>query len=268
MLDRILLSDNGVLTDITEATNTYSTTGTTHSFTAIEDALYIGSRFPMSEKFFKASGGLGSVTVKYWDGTAFREMIDLRDLTSGLSADGYIKFVPDRDNGWAKADTAKVTGLETVTIYDQYWLEITVDTDATIDLAWIGDLFCKDADIEAEHPDLLRAAMLTAFKSGKTDWEEQRAVASQYIVEDLLGRGTVKSSNQLFEIERFRRTCVARTVELIFKVFGSDYEDDRDRAKKLYSERFNMLHVLSDENSDGIEQESESKRTREIFLNA
>lgn len=266
MLDRIILSDNGTLTDITEATHTYSTTGTVHSFVAAEDALYIGSRFPMSEKFFKASGGLGNVTVKYWDGDAFSPVIDIRDLTNGLSQDGYIKIVPDRDNGWSKSDTSDISSLSGITIYGQYWMEITVDADATIDLAWIGDLFCQDTDIGAEYPDLNRTTVMDAFSSGKTDWEEQRAVATQFMVEDLVGRAVIQSSNQLFEVERFRRTCVARVAEVIFSAFGNDYEDDRTKARKAYSERFNRLHVLKDENSDGLEQEKEAKRTREIFL--
>ena len=266
MLDRIILSDNGTLTDITEATHTYSTTGTAHSFVAAEDALYIGSRFPMSEKFFKTSGGLGSITVKYWDGTQFSEVINLRDGTLGWSQDGYIKIVPDRDNGWTKADTADITELTGVTVYDQYWMEITVNTDAPIDLAWVGDLFCQDADIGAEYPDLIRSTVLDGFTSGKVDWEEQRAVATQFMVEDMIGRAVIKSSNQLFEVERFRRTCVSRVAQIIFSAFGSDYEDDRLKAQKNYSDRFNKLHVLRDENSDGLEQEKEAKRTKEIFL--
>jgi hypothetical protein len=266
MLDRIVLSDNGTLTDITEATHTYSTTGTLHSFVAAEDALYIGSRFPMSEKFFKATGGIGGLTVKYWDGDGFREVVDMRDLTNGWSQDGYIKIVPDRDHSWQSADTADVPLLSNITIYCQYWMQITVDTDAPVDLAWIGDLFCQDDDIGAEYPDLNRSTVKDGFTSGKTDWEEQRAVASQFMVEDLIGRATIKSSNQLFEVERFRRTCVSRVAEVIFSAFGSDYEDDRNKARKLYSERFNQLHVLRDENSDGLEQASESLTTNEIFL--
>lgn len=267
MLDRIVLSDNGTLTDITETTNTYGTTGTSHAFVSADDAIYIGSRFPMSEKYFKASGGVtGTLTVEYWDGTSFRAMVDTRDGTSGLSTSGYLKFTPDRSKAWSRADTGTITELDDLTIYDQYWLKITVSADATIDLAWIGDLFSTDNDIEAEYPDLLRPAMLTGFKAGKVDWEEQRAIASGYIVEDLMARNAVRSSNQLFEVERFRRASVIRTAMIIFKVFGSDYDDDFKRSKIEYADRFNALSVLRDDNSNALEDPKETHRDREIFL--
>jgi hypothetical protein len=194
-------------------------------------------------------------------------MVDKRDKTSGLSTSGYLKFTPNRDHSWQKADTADISELSAITIYDQFWLEITVDADATIDLAWIGDLFCTDSDLESEYPDLLRATMLTAFKAGKTDWEEQRVIASDMITDELINRGAIKSSNQLFEVERFRRTAVSKTAELAFAGFGENYMDDENKARKKYSERFNMINVLSDQDEDGLEDEVETTKTREIFLN-
>lgn len=246
---RIIFSDNGTLNDLSINLNNYHSGTGAIGFVSADDYLYIGSRYPFNSfyvAFGTANTQASTLSIDYWDGNTWRESVDVVDQTDGFKQDGLITFVPDKGkSGWSREDTVnrsgteQVTGLGDVTIYDQYWLRLSVsaDMDAGTTLKWLKYKFIIDDELYSEYPIFNSSDVKTSFESGKTDWEEQVVVGSGLVVDELIRRGTIESGNQLLDYSKLKSPCVPKVAELIFNSFGDDYNDDRLKARDLFKER-------------------------------
>ena len=265
MKRRVFYSDNGTLTDFSVNMQNYHSGTNSFSFVAAEDAFYIGARLPFNHLYFKMDGAnvnaeASVMAISYWDSGNWREAIEIIDETSSggasLAQSGYVTWVPDRDYGWTREDTNyggnTVTGLTSVEIYDLYWLKITFSADLTADTAfsWIGQKFSDDNALGSEYSDLVRSAMLTAYESGKTDWEEQAVRASEVIVNDMISKGFIIEKEQILEKEDFELVSVSKVAEIIYGGLGDDYKDDKKAARDEYTDRLNKLLPRVDMNAN------------------
>ena len=86
-----------------------------------QDKLLIGSVLPFNHLYFKfvvVNTESTAPTVKFWDGTEFRSVIDLVDNTDGFTSDGYIKWeVPESYSWYLEQYSYNVTGLSVTEIY-------------------------------------------------------------------------------------------------------------------------------------------------------
>lgn len=258
-MDRILYSNNGILSDLSYELENYHSESASLNFVAAEDKIYIGSRYPFNSKYLKvdtANAVSSSVSFKYYDGNQFRAVVDTIDETavSGatLNRSGHVTFVPNQDYAWVREDSTDITEINTVTVYGMFWLEVSFSADIAFELSWIGNLFNTTNDIAAEYPDLVRSNMLIAWEAGKTDWEEQSVIASSLIVDDLVTQGVISSANQLLERRVLRSVAVAKTAELIYTGLGDDYEDQRNVARGEYKKRLHKDLFKVDKNGNGM----------------
>jgi hypothetical protein len=277
MNKRVIFSNNGTLEDLTVNLNNYHSGNSTLDFIAAEDKLFIGSRFPFNSIYINvgtANSATSAMTIKYWDNSNFVSSVEVIDETSvggaSLAQSGYITFVPSRNNSWSREDTVDskgnedVTGLGGVTIYDQFWIEITfsADLDAGTQLSWMGDIFCEDADLDSEFPFLARSNVKTRFEAGKTDWQEQRVRASKVLIDDLISSAVINSGDNLLERHKMMPACVMKTAEIVFNAFGDDYQDNKKEARIEYKSRIKKDIFSVDRNEDGMLSVEES-RTRQ-----
>lgn len=274
-MTRVIYSDDGTLTDLsTDLSNFHSGTYTFSDFVAAEDYIYIGNIVPFNHFYLKmdtASIASTTMTVEYWSGNSWQEVVELIDETSGLTQDGFVTFVPDRDYNWVNANTngsgQTVTGLTSVTIYDKYWIRISFNNDLTDDsiISWIGQKFSNDDDLGSEYPDLTRSTVLTAFESGKTTWEEQHIRAAEIIVKDLIAKQIIFAKGQILERNSFMLPSISKTAEIIFNAFGDDYLDQKKAAYNEYNARMQKSIYDIDSNLDG-ELTTGEMSTRQGFL--
>ena len=262
---RIIHSDNGTLKDLSHSLNKYTSGSEVIPLSASEDYLYIGSRYPFNSLYFKA-GVANSVTsvlyVSYWDGNKWQGAVEIADATNGFKNSGYISFVPSRrHSGWTMDNTRNgdevtenITGLGGLVVYDMYWMRIkcSVDLSGTTSLSWLGHIFCDDEDLYSEYPLFNSSGLKSAFKSGKTDWEEQRVRASILLVEDLVSGGIIEDQGQLLDTSKLRTSCVTKTAQLIFNALGDDYIDDSRKAYGEYNTRLKKGLYNIDSNDDAI----------------
>jgi hypothetical protein len=262
MKRRIIHSNNGTLSDFTVNMEKFQAGTETVSIVAAEDAIYIGSILPFNHVYVKLGATVNenasAMTVGYWDGTEFRGAVNLIDETSlagaTLGQSGHVTWVTDRDHGWIREDTNhggnSVTGLTSVEIYDLYWVRLgfSADLSANIDLSWIGQIFSDDHDLGGEHAELVRSGFIAAFESGKTDWQEQHAIAADIIADDLIAKNMILSSDQILARENLRRASVKKVAQIIYTGMGRDYDDNRDNAKKEYDNRINNVCPKLDKN--------------------
>ena len=260
-MTRIFYSNDGTLTDLsTNLSNYHSGTYTFADFVAAEDYIYIGNIAPFNHFYLKmgtASVASSTMSISYWGGNTWTSAVEVIDETSGLTQDGYVTFIPDRNTGWQSGNTngqgQTVTGLTSVTVYDKYWIRVAFDTDLTDNciINWIGQKFSNDDDLGSEFPDLNRSAVLTAFESGKTDWEEQHVRAAEIIVKDLVSKQVIFSKGQVLDRDTFMLPSISKVSEIIYNSFGDDYMDQKKESRTEYSLRMNKSIYDVDSNRDG-----------------
>ena len=258
---KIIFDDAGTAVDLTANLNRYQT-GTSSFTFETGDTLYIGTDVPFNHTYIKmgTTVNLNSsvITLQYWDGKEFVNTVETIDETNGFAQNGYITFVPNKDNRWSREDTDDLDALNTLlgntVIYDKYWLKMTVNvtTTADLDFDWMGQIFSDDFDLESEFPDLTRTNVKTAFKSGKTDWQEQAVIAAGVIASDLKERQIIEHDGQILRREQLRLASVQKTAEIIMSAFGADYDDDRRKAREEYKSRLKTGIFTVDKDNDGI----------------
>jgi len=259
MKTRIIYSDNGVLTDLTSQLNDYSASSKAFAWNGTEDAMYLGSIYPFTSKYFKRTTPntvASTATVSYWDGTTWRAASNQIDET-GLSGtpfsnSGYINLRADKRYPWVSDDTTdngveQITGLSGITIYDMYWIKITYSSNIAMTLSWIGDVFCKDTDLKLISPSVMGTTFMDDWESGKTGWEDQRVSATQLLIEESKGH---KLNSEALYLDKDELT-LATTFRTLAVIYGEMGDVDKfsmymDRVDKLTRQSFSK-----DTNMDG-----------------
>lgn len=248
--NRIIYSDNGVLSDLSVNLNDYKAGTEAVTVTASEDCIFIGSEFPFNHRYISIDG-VGNaqasvVSVELWDGRNFNPAVDIIDQTAvagaTLSKSGHISWVMDKDNiGWVRDDTTRsngsesITGLGTLTIYDLYWakLSFSADLDA-VSFKFSGQRFSDDVDLATYYPELLLTNTLCSFEASKTNWDDQHFEAASIVARDLRRKGVVFSVNQILDWEILKEAAVHKVAEVVFNAFGDDFRDNRNQARIDY----------------------------------
>lgn len=272
MNNRILYSNNGTIEDLSVALNNYASGTKAISFVASEDAIYIGSRLPFNHIYFKLSSPSStsvSMSVQYYDGTAWVNTVELIDETSGFSSSGFVQFTPDRQKNWMMRSTnyagESVLGLTSVVVYDLYWVKVTFSGDFDATLAWVGNLFSNDSDLGVEYPDLVRPSTIANYKPGKTNWEEQHVRAAQILIDDLVNKNVICGAGQILDWREFTNASIHKVAEFAFNAFGDDYIENVVSARKEYNERLSRRLNRIDRNNDAVETASEHHQTLGYF---
>lgn len=267
MNHRVIFSDNGVLVDWSTSLASYLVGQQSFTLNASEDYIYIGSRLPFNHLYFKlptVNTNPTTISVEYWEGTEWKETFDVIDETQGFTKSGHITFTPNKRFQWGYESTNYegdvIDGLEDVVIYDLYWmrLKFTQNTSAMA-ISWIGNIFCEDSDIYSEFPDLQKTEVLTSYKLGKTNWEEQRVRASEMLIHDLIYMQIISDKGQILNRRDFTLACVQKTVEIILMAFGDDYLERIGFIREEYKKRLAKRIARVDKNNNAIEDKWETK---------
>jgi hypothetical protein len=274
MSKRILFSDNGTLTDFSVELSKYNSGSKSFNYTQNEDYIYIGSDLPFNHIYFKLSS-LNSVnavmSVDYWSSNQWASCVEVIDETEAFKKSGNITFVPEKQTSWQRSSTnhagMSVIGLESVVIYDLYWIRISFNATLAngTALSWIGQLFSNDEELFSEFPDFARANNMLAFKSGKTNWEEQHVRASELLSNDLINHGIIIGKDQIISRNDYKNACIQKVAEIIYSAMGDDYVDQTIARGKEYKSRLLTGVQRVDKNNNAI-LDIEEKESKQGFL--
>ena len=258
---RIIFSDNGVLSDKSIDLNDYRLGTFIPGYTTGQDYLYIGSLLPFNHKYFDLgtlNAVAASVSVDIWWSNTWYPAVDILDRTSvsgaSLAQSGVIQWNTDRLKGWDRElDSADVTGLTGTTIYDMYWVRLSWDATLTAGtvLKFIGHKFSNDDQLYSYYPDLNQTGLKEAFDTGKTDWTEQHFQAAEIIIRDLIKQNVIRSGAQILDFEKFVEPSIHKVAELVYQALGDAYKDNKADARKIYKETMDMKYFNVDSNADG-----------------
>jgi hypothetical protein len=268
MNKRVFYSDNGILRDFSVNLNKYDDIESEFHYISGEDYIYVGSRLPFNSLYFKVThknNQPANMYVEVFDGNKWQFVNELIDETSSFKNSGYITLTPDRDTGWSMEDTSGggdlIPGLESLKIYDKYWMRISFDDDLSnhVCLSWVGHIFADDSDLGSEYPDLIKQSVKTSFKPGKQNWEEQLVRASEVVIEDLMINRNLMDSSQILDRYDYRSATIQKCAEIIFNAFGDDFVDQKQRAREEYQRRLSVPYKKIDKNANAIEEVSEAR---------
>ena len=102
-----------------------------------------------------------------------------------------------------------------------------------------------------------RSGFITAYETGKTDWEKEIVLATRLVIEVLIDKGSIMSGDQLLDRRKMRDATVSKTAEIIFTNLGDDYEDDRVKARNEFKSRMNKKNYKADLNANARLDENE-----------
>ena len=272
---RIIYADNGVLSDSSLALCEYMAGDKTIAMVTGEDYIYIGSIVPFNHLYIDvktANTTASSLTIEVYNNNVWESCVDILDNTSvggkTLSQSGIVQFALDYLKGWSyESYSNDIPELTSTKLYDMYWLRIGVSASLSLTTAinYIGHKFCNANDLYSLYPLLNNAGLLEAYKTGKTSWDEQILIASEFIIRDLIGRGIIKAGGQIFDYQRFKHPCIYKTAEVILGAFGSAYTDERNDARKAYNDNINSGRFNIDNKKDGRLDDYDREATSYFF---
>lgn len=260
--NRIIHSDNGTLRDLSINLNDLYAGNGALGIVAAEDKLYIGSDMPFNHRYFcvaTANDQASVASVEIWDGNQWRAAVDVLDQTKdangrSLAQTGILSWSVDKDYGWGFEETTEdIPALATLKIYNMYWVRISwsADLKATTAVSYVGHKFANDSQLEGYYPDLNRTAVKTAFKAGKTTWDDQHVLAAEEIIRDLRKKKVILSRNQILDFESFNDAAIHKCAEIIMRALGEDYADERASAIEDYNEALDKVYFPVDKDGDG-----------------
>lgn len=256
--NRIIYSDNGVLTDYSVKLNDFRYLSGAIPMVASEDILYVGSDLPFNHRYIEmgtVNTNSISLLVDLWDGKQWEAAVDIIDQTSGLAQSGHLSWQKSKYENWVRDDTDKVTGLTSIVIYNMYWARIKVSANlsAGTTLSFMGQKFSDDASLAGYWPELTVANTYLQWpKQPKTTWDEQHYEATEVIIRDLKKKGEIATSAQVLNWELFKEASSHKTAEIIMNSFGKDYVELRDKAAKYYDDALNMFIFHTDKNNNTL----------------
>lgn len=255
---RIIKSVSGTLTDLSienqdEAININ-----------IADANYIliGKHYPTNNFFFMnsvANNVVSTINIKYWDGTDWRDTVDVLDGTSTagatLAKSGVIQFAPQEKYNWAIVGNTINRGapseLATKEITNLYWLKITFSAPllSTSRINRITYAFTQSQEVS--NLDVSVNDYLTSFGTGKTDWNKEIITASLHVVKDLQAKGLIVNEGEILRFDDVSLPAAYMTLRLIYSSLGASYVEKRDYYERLYKETISINRFSFDTNENG-----------------
>ncbi len=257
---RLVRSTNGTLTD-KSILNQEEASNVSLDLTASQDCIYIGQQFPFNNFYMQlgvANDVSCSISIKYWDGSSWKDAVDVLDATSvsgvPLARSGVVQFSPDKDYRWEYIqDTSETTApsdLRTVTIYNLYWLKISYSQTLKATTAVKRFVYSFSNHQQIDNYDTTINSYLTAFSVGKTSWEDEIITSSIGVVMDLKRNNLILDRGQILKLDDVSVATDWRTLMHIYRNLGGDYKDKYTLAEKNYNESLNIKFFSFDMNNN------------------
>lgn len=251
----ILFKSGSTITDITE------TLGEVNIISGAK--IYIGSVFPFINLHFRCSeyaSTVATMSAKYYDGTSFKDVINLIDGTildgATIGQEGVVKFNVKKNESWQARDSEYITELSGKYFYDLYWIELSFSAAlGTVNFSFLGDLFCSEGDLYKGYAKFSREQYKDAF--GTSDWFDQRLLGTERVINWMKQTSHIKDSGQIIDYSELSSTTTHAIAEIIYNELGSDYEAERAVADNRFEKRIKEQFVRIDENMNTQDDQKE-----------
>lgn len=256
---RILL-DTGTVAD-KSLENQDDSLNTTVALTS-SHYIYVAQRFPFTNLFLHshvANSNASILSVQYWDGTAWRDGVDMLDgtATSGvtLAKSGIVQWSVNKLYGWQRVndttDSNSPDELSAFTIYNSFWCRFKVSASLSGTTAFKEITYAFTSSQELKKIDVEIDSFFSAFASGKTDWITEILTASKMVVTDLKRLGFICAPGQVIELDDVYMAATLKTLELVYFNLGPSYKEKLDKVRSEYQAALNIQRLTLDKDADG-----------------
>lgn len=260
--------NNRVRRTILNATETTTSTQSINSdalafvFTT-SDNFYVGFHHTFSSLYVDmgtANTNSATLTVEFWNGSAWTAVDDLLDATAGMTADGFISWI--NPGSWQKSSQ---TGIDTD--IELYFLRIQTSDNfsAGTTISSILNLFSDDNLLRLYYPELVSDSRW--LPPSRTDFLEQHYAAKNMVVNRLLQRQEIREEGQVQDINQVAVAAVHACAWIIMNPVARSEESAfiADRAFREFEKEIQAINVHADLDDDGIVSDAERER---VFTSA
>jgi hypothetical protein len=258
----ILHDDNSVYADLSNSLVGFDRDTASMTFVTAEDSIYVGFYKPINV-FYTELGTVNTnantMTVKYYNGTAFTACDGLYDDTKGLARSGFTRW------GRGQATEAKTT-INSVELF-WYKIDLSVDSSAMV-IDGMNIVFSDDQDLKRELFEISKY-----LPSGETSHILSHVSARDEIIQNLNIIGKIKIDSvsgwaegiTAFDLLDVSEVKLASTYLVLSKIMfaASDEVDDSymiksERYSKLSGNIINNIKLKVDRDDDGKVDQSEN----------
>ena len=241
----VLSKISGSIEDITYKLTDVSHAGASLTLTS-SDAIYIGSELPFNSLYIrlgtKVNDNVANIKYAFYSGNEFVDFTRVLDGTNKLAKSGVLNLIAADTKHPSPQDTKNIDELAIEGYYGLYWTKIYTSASLDeIDFKYFGQLFLEsDQALFMEYPELSNPAFYKAFGlidgKNKTDWLDQRVIATDRVIADLIARGFVVSGDQFLDWRLMKEATIHKCAEIIYKSQGQRYKEDYLMANKSYQQ--------------------------------
>jgi len=235
------------------------------------DYLYIGFRKPIASlylNFQTLNTQANTLSLEYWNGTAWVAMVDVYDDTKGFTRNGFIEWSVNQgseygedDSDWDELEVNSIT---------KYWLRLhpSVKHSSGTEIMGIGIVFSDDQDLSVEVPLIMDELFTDAnWANGETSYIRLHCAARDEIVQYLRNKNvfTVGSSEVIkrdltawdfLQIDQVKKASVFCVLSKIFANCSDSVDDKYYQKSKFYNDKFQSIitslqSLYLDTDSDG-----------------
>lgn len=251
--------NNSIFTDYSPEAQDYLRDNFQVTFTALEDAFYIGLYKPYEGFYLDVVTGADvdpSFSYEYYNGTAF-SALSVDDDTNSFQRNGFVKWNREIED-WSKTS---IDGVEA------YWVKVTASSDFSINIKGCNIVFADDQDLLSEVRNIN-----DYLYAGDSSFIAYHVAARNEMVQALRNGGyrkfeeinnitniTKKYMNitkwDLLELGEVREAAKYLALSKIF-FDVSENVDDKDfqkysEFKSMYGQAFDLFYLSLDKDDDG-----------------
>jgi hypothetical protein len=250
------------LTETTDKTNSISTDALGFVI-GVSDSFYLGFYGKFASRYFKL-GTLNTnavtVSLSYWDGSAFTAVDDLVDQTVGFTKSGFIHWQNKDD--WKQRS---LTGIDSD--IELYWVKLTVSgsLSAGTTLQAVLPLLCDDELVGMYYPELISD---TRWLPTEGNFLKQYLAAKDLVVLRLRQRRLIEDESQIIDVNGVEIAAVHAAAKIILQPIatGEEMQAWLGRASREFDNEVSQLALNVDQNKDGQISSAERHDFGETFI--
>lgn len=198
--------------------------------------------------FATAATSAVTLTIEYWDGTAWAAVDDVVDQTNGFRQSGFVS--------WVNQDDWKTTTVTPIDDTELYWIRMTLAGSDTISLRSVLNVFSDDTLLSVYWPEIVSDTR--NLPPGQTSYLTQHKAAKDLVVRKLKERKAITEKDEIIDPNPFSVAAV-HAVAMILMAPTEQEPDFVNRAERMFKDEIQDLAKGLDTNRDGVVSDAERR---------
>lgn len=232
------------------------------------DFLYLGFHGQFSSRYFQvgvANAVVSTLSVQYWNGSAWNAVDDLVDQTSvggaAFAQSGFISW--ENKSDWVKSTQ---TGLDADV--SLYWVRLSVSANltGTTALKSILSIYSDDTLLAAYFPELVSDT--NYLPSGKVNFLDQHVAAKDMVVLRLKQRKLIDDEAQVIDANDVAIAATYACAKLILQPIATSEASQALLAMSAagFDAEISKVTFEVDQDADGIVSDAERTQSLDVWV--